>query len=138
MTQAAAQPDNTDYRAGMVRYLVGDVDKAVAFYTEHLRFRLVQQRGPVAILANDPLRLLLSGPGSSGARSLPDGAPQEPGGSNRILLEVTDLDARITELQQQGVTFRNAMEVGPGGKQIQVQDPDGNPIELFEPAETLP
>jgi glyoxylase I family protein len=123
-----------EFRAGTVRYQVKDVDRAVAFYTTKLGFRLVQQRGPVAIIANDPLTLLLSGPGSSGSRPLPDGLAQEPGGSNRLVLQVSDLQARIAVLQQQGASFRNTLEVGPGGKQIQVEDPDGNPIELFQPA----
>ena len=80
------------------------------------------------------LKLILSGPGASGSRALPDGRQQEPGGWNRIVLQVRDLPARITELNKEGVNFRNEMEVGPGGKQIQAEDPDGNPIELFEPA----
>ena len=80
------------------------------------------------------LKLILSGPGASGSRPMPDGRQQEPGGWNRVVLLVKDLPARISELKNQGVRFRNAMEAGPGGKQIQVEDPDGNPIELFEPA----
>jgi glyoxylase I family protein len=80
------------------------------------------------------LKLILSGPGASGSRPMPDGRQQEPGGWNRAVLQVKDLPTLITELENQGVRFRNQMEVGPGGKQIQVEDPDGNPIELFEPA----
>lgn len=80
------------------------------------------------------LKLLLSGPGASGSRRMPDGRQQEPGGWNRIVLQVENLPARIADLQQKGVNFRNAIEAGPGGKQVQVEDPDGNPIELFEPA----
>jgi glyoxylase I family protein len=80
------------------------------------------------------LKLILSGPGASGSRPMPDGRQQEPGGWNRIVLQVQDLSARIAELKKEGVHFRNEMEVGPGGRQIQVEDPDGNPIELFEPA----
>ena len=80
------------------------------------------------------LKLILSGPGASGSRTMPDGRQQEPGGWNRIVLQVEDLPARIADLKNKGVNFRNEMEVGPGGKQIQVEDPDGNPIELFEPA----
>jgi glyoxylase I family protein len=80
------------------------------------------------------LKLILSGPGASGSRPMPDGRQQEPGGWNRVILRVTDLPALITELENQGVRLRNQMEVGPGGKQIQVEDPDGNPIELLEPA----
>jgi glyoxylase I family protein len=79
-------------------------------------------------------QILLSGPGASGSRPLPDGQKQEPGGWNRVVLKVKDLPACITELKKAGVRFRNEMETGPGGRQIQVEDPDGNPIELFEPA----
>ena len=82
------------------------------------------------------LKLILSGPGASGSRALPDGRQQEPGGWNRIVLQVQDLPARIAELNKEGVHFRNEMEVGPGGRQIQLEDPDGNPIELFEPVES--
>ena len=81
------------------------------------------------------LKLILSGPGASGSRPLPDGRQQEPGGSNRIVLQVQDLPTRITKLKMEGVHFRNEMEVGPGGRQIQLEDPDGNPIELFEPTQ---
>ena len=80
------------------------------------------------------LKLILSGPGASGSRPMPDGRQQEPGGWNRVVLLVQDLPARITDLKKQEVHFRNEMEVGPGGRQIQVEDPDGNPIELLEPA----
>jgi glyoxylase I family protein len=80
------------------------------------------------------LKLILSGPGASGSRPIPDGRQQEPGGWNRIVLEVSNLPARIAALKGAGLHFRNEMEVGPGGKQIQLEDPDGNPIELFEPA----
>jgi glyoxylase I family protein len=76
----------------------------------------------------------LSGPGASGSRPLPDGRQQQPGGWNRVVLRVADLSARIDELKHAGVRFRNQMEAGPGGRQIQIEDPDGNPIELFEPA----
>jgi len=81
------------------------------------------------------LKLILSGPGASGSRPMPNGRQQEPGGWNRIILQVHDLPARITELKKEGVHFRNEVEVGPGGRQIQVEDPDGNLIELFEPAQ---
>jgi len=81
------------------------------------------------------LKLILSGPGASGSRPMPSGDAQEPGGWNRVILQVSNLAARIAELKQAGLHFRNEMEVGPGGKQIQLEDPDGNPIELFEPAQ---
>jgi glyoxylase I family protein len=118
-----------------VRYQVTDVARAVAFYTQHLGFELKHQQLPA--FANVSLRdthILLSGPGASGSRPMPDGQQQEPGGWNRVVLRVTDLPKFIAELKKAGVRFRNEMETGPGGRQIQVEDPDGNPIELFEPA----
>jgi glyoxylase I family protein len=118
-----------------VRYQVTDVARAVAFYTDHLGFTLEHQQLPAfASLTLGDVTLLLSGPGASGSRPMPGGASQTPGGWNRVVLRVTDLPAQIDELQNAGVKFRNQMETGPGGRQIQVEDPDGNPIELFEPA----
>ena len=118
-----------------VRYQVKDVARAVAFYTDHLGFRLEHQQLPAfANVSIGDFKLLLSGPGASGSRPIPGGESQEPGGWNRVVLRVTDLPARIDALRAAGVRFRNAMEVGPGGRQIQLEDPDGNPIELFEPA----
>jgi glyoxylase I family protein len=118
-----------------VRYQVKDVSRAVAFYTTHLGFKLEQQQLPAfATLALGDFKLLMSGPGASGSRVLPDGRRQKPGGWNRVVLQVTDLPACIDALQKAGIHFRNTMEVGPGGKQIQLEDPDGNPIELFERA----
>ena len=118
-----------------VRYQVKDVARAAAFYTEHLGFTLEHQQLPAfASVSLGGFTLLLSGPGASGSRPLPGGQAQEPGGWNRVVLRVTDLPARIDALTHAGVRFRNQMEVGPGGRQIQVEDPDGNPIELFEPA----
>jgi glyoxylase I family protein len=118
-----------------VRYQIKDVNRAVAFYTTHLGFTLAHQQGSAfAKVSCGGLDLFLSGPGSSGARPMPDGVAQQPGGWNRIVLRVADLEATIQSLRQAGVPFRNTMEVGPGGKQIQISDPDGNPIELFQPA----
>ncbi len=118
-----------------VRYQVKDVSRSVEFYTQTLGFNLDQQNLPAfAQVSVDNLKLILSGPGASGSRPMPDGRHQEPGGWNRIVLQVEDLPARIAELKTKGVHFRNEMEVGPGGKQVQIEDPDGNPIELFEPA----
>ena len=114
----------------LVRYLVQDLDRSITFYAQRLGFRLTQKAGPVVILTRGNLHLLLSGPESSGARPLPDGRRQSPGGWNRIVLYVEDLDATIAALK--GATFRNDVESGPGGRQIQVEDPDGNPIELHE------
>ncbi len=118
-----------------VRYQVKDVRRSVAFYTGQLGLKLDQQALPAfAQVSIGNLKLILSGPGASGSRPMPDGRSQEPGGWNRVVLQVTDLPARIEALTQAGVHFRNQMEVGPGGRQIQLEDPDGNPIELFEPA----
>ena len=118
-----------------VRYQVKDVNRSLTFYTQQLGFQLdmknLPQFGQVSI---GGLKLVLSGPGASGSRAMPDGRPQEPGGWNRVMLQVENLPMQIAELKNAGVSFRNDMEVGPGGKQIQLEDPDGNPIELFEPA----
>src|SRR5882672_3790254 len=118
-----------------VTYQVKDVQRSISFSPEMLGFHLVSRNLPAfgqASIGN--LKLILSGPGASGSRPTADGGQQEPGGWNRVVLLVKDLPARISELKNQGVRFRNEMEAGPGGKQIQVEDPDGNPIELFEPA----
>lgn len=118
-----------------VRYQVSDVQRSIFFYAQTLGFNLDQQNLPAfGQVSIGDLKLILSGPGASGSRPMPDGRRQEPGGWNRVVLRVEDLPARIAELKKQGVRFRNEMEVGPGGKQVQVEDPDGNPIELFEPA----
>jgi len=118
-----------------VRYQVKDVSRSVKFYTEQLGLKLDMQNLPAfAQVSVGNLKLILSGPGASGSRKMPDGRQQEPGGWNRIILQVDDLPARIETLKKAGLKFRNEMESGPGGKQIQVDDPDGNPIELFEPA----
>jgi glyoxylase I family protein len=118
-----------------VRYQVRDVSRAVAFYTEHLGFKLEHEHLPAfAAVSLDEVDILLSGPEASGSRPMPDGRQQQPGGWNRMVLRVTDLPSLIDVLKQAGLSFRNAMETGPGGKQIQIEDPDGNPIELFEPA----
>ena len=117
-----------------VRYQVKDVQRSIDFYTQNLSFSLDRQNLPAfGQVSFGALKLLLSGPGASGSRSLPNGRQQEPGGWNRVVLQVKDLPGQIAELKNQGVHFRNEMEVGPGGKQIQIEDPDGNPIELFEP-----
>jgi catechol 2,3-dioxygenase-like lactoylglutathione lyase family enzyme len=116
----------------VVRYLVGDVDAAISFYTRHLGFTLEQQMGPAfAIVSRDDLSLWLSGPQSSAARPMPDGRRPEPGGWNRLVVEVDDLEAKVAELRQAGLSFRNEIVTGPGGKQIVLEDGDGNPVELF-------
>ena len=117
-----------------VRYQVKDVGRSIAFYTG-LGFHTEHQQLPAfATLSLDQLKLLLSGPDASGSRPMPDGRRQEPGGWNRIVLRVADLPAVTMALQERGFHFRNRMETGPGGRQVQIEDPDGNPIELFEPA----
>src|SRR5262245_30620707 len=118
-----------------VRYVVADVKRAVGFYTGRLGFKLEHQHLPeFATVAADSLKIHLSGPGASGSRPLPDGERQSSGGSNRVVLRVQELPAVIDELRGAGVSFRNEMESGPAGRQIQVLDPDGNPVELFEPS----
>lgn len=118
--------------AAVVRYQVQDVDRAVAFYTQHLGFQVTQRTGPVAIVSRGDLHLLFSGPASSGSRPMPDGRRQEPGGWNRIVLYVDSISSAIDALTKAGACFRNKVEVGPGGKQILVEDPDGNAVELHE------
>ena len=118
-----------------VRYQVRDVRRAVEFYTNTLGFKLDHEALPAfGQVSIGQLKLVLSGPGASGSRAMPDGRQQEPGGWNRVILHVNDLPAHIAELRKSRARFRNEMEVGPGGRQIQIEDPDGNPIELFEPA----
>ena len=118
-----------------VRYQSTDVQRAADFYTEYLGFKLEHQQLPAfATVSLGGFKLLLSGPGASGSRPMPDGRRQEAGGWNRIVLHVTDVAREIERLKKAGLRFRNEMETGPGGRQIQLEDPDGNPIELFEPA----
>ena len=117
-----------------VRYQVRDVLRSVAFYTRHFGFKLEHQQPPAfASVSLGDSQIILSGPGASGSRPMPDGRKQEPGGWNRVILRVADLPALMQALTDAGVHLRNEMEEGPGGKQVQVEDPDGNPIELFEP-----
>jgi glyoxylase I family protein len=117
------------------RYQSNDVARAVAFYTTHLGFTLKHQQLPAfANVSLGDADILLSGPQASGSRPMPDGRQQSPGGWNRIVLRVSDLPAVIAALRTAGVPFRNEMLTGPGGRQIQIEDPDGNPVELFEPA----
>jgi glyoxylase I family protein len=118
-----------------VRYQVKDVARSVAFYTQRFGFTVRHQQLPAfASLSLGDAQLLLSGPGASGSRPMPGGHQQEPGGWNRVVLHVADLPGFIAELTKAGVRFRNEMETGPAGRQVQVDDPDGNAIELFEPA----
>jgi catechol 2,3-dioxygenase-like lactoylglutathione lyase family enzyme len=118
-----------------VRYLVDDVDKALAFYTGHLDFTVVEAFGSTfAAVAKGDLILWLSGPKTSAARPMPDGRVPEPGGWNRVVIEVDDLAGRVTTMRASGVQFRNAIVSGPGGKQILAEDGCGNVVELFERA----
>jgi len=119
-----------------VRYIVHDVDAAIDFYVTHLGFRLEMHPAPnFAMLFRGELRLLLSAPGGQGGGSqgTPDGRLPEPGGWNRFEIEVDDLDATVATLREAGVTFRNEIVNGIGGRQILVEDPSGNPVELFQP-----
>jgi catechol 2,3-dioxygenase-like lactoylglutathione lyase family enzyme len=118
-----------------VRYMVDDVDAAVAWYTKHLGFTLISSAAPAfADVSLGSLRLLLSGPKSSAGRPMPDGARPGPGGWNRIHLVVDDIAAEVTRLRTAGVQFRNEIVTGPGGSQVLLQDPAGNLVELFQPA----
>lgn len=118
-----------------VRYIVDDVEASVAFYTTHLGFRLLTSALPAfADVARGDLRLLLSGPTSSGGRTLPDGRRPAPGGWNRIHLIVEDLTSEVERLRRAGLSFRSDIVTGPGGSQIVLDDPSGNPVELFQPA----
>ena len=121
----------------MVRYIVNDVDAAITFYTRHLGFRVSAQSGPhFAILAREDLQLVLSppkGPGG-GSQPMPDGRRPEPGGWNLIIMQSSNLERDVEALRKAEVRFRNDIVSGPGGRQILLDDPSGNPVELFEPA----
>jgi catechol 2,3-dioxygenase-like lactoylglutathione lyase family enzyme len=117
-----------------IRYLVSDVEAAVAFYRDRLGFQEDQRFGPaMAIMRRGDLALWLAGPASSAARPLPDGAQPEPGGWNRFVIEVDDIDAIVAALRDAGCRFRGGVVSGPGGRQVVVDDPSGNPVEIFAP-----
>ena len=117
------------------RYLVNEVDTSIEFYTKHLGFELIEQMGPAfAIVARGDLNLWLSGPQTSAARPMPDGRKPEAGGWNRFVMEVDDIESLVASMKSAGVPFRNNIITGPGGKQTLVEDPSGNPIEIFQPA----
>jgi len=139
--QSRKGKDTTGVREGLhldaefhgVRYQAKDVEQSVDFYTRILGFKLEHQQLPAfAAVSLGPLKIFLSGPGASGSRPVA-GQPQEAGGWNRVVLRVPDLAICVQDLEKAQAHFRNTMESGPGGKQIQIEDPDGNPIELFEP-----
>ena len=117
-----------------LRYMVSDVDAAVAFYTEQLGFSLDQNFGPIAMVSKADLQLLLAGPKTSAARPMPDGRIPEPGDWNRLVIQVDDLASLVETLKGEGIPLRNEIISGPGGQQILAEDPSGNPIELFQPA----
>src|ERR1700729_1115284 len=119
-----------------VRYIVNDVDAAIAFYTRHLGFTEVMHPAPAfAMLSRGDLRLVLSAPGGGpgGGQAMPDGTVPAPGGWNRFQLEVADIEAPVAGLREHGPRFRNDIVAGVGGKQVLIEDPSGNPVELFEP-----
>ena len=122
-----------------VRYMVHDVEAAFAFYTGHLGFQVVQHMGTAfASVSKGDLTLWLAGPQSSAGRPMPDGRRPEPGGWNRLVIEVEDLSATVERMKKDGVRFRNDIVIGVGGNQILAEDPSGNPIEIFQPASTRP
>jgi catechol 2,3-dioxygenase-like lactoylglutathione lyase family enzyme len=117
-----------------VRYFVDDVDAAVSFYVQHLGFESVFAKGPFAMIVKDDLTLWISGPKTSAARPMLDGRVPEPGGWNRFVFEVDDIEAVVASMRQAGINFRNDIITGVGGKQILAEDPSGNPIEVFQAA----
>ena len=117
----------------VIRYMVTDVDQSIDFYTRHLGFTLEKKMGPpFAIVTRGDLKLWISGPQASAGRPMPDGRVPEPGGWNRLVIEVEDVAAMVSTLKTAGVRFRNDIVSGPGGSQVLVEDPSGNPIELFQ------
>ena len=135
MAVSVSNPTASSFKVHGVRYQTRDVSRAVAFYTQQLGFELKHQQGDAfATVRCGDVDVFLSGPGSSGARPLPDGQHQHPGGWNRLVLAVTNLQATVESLRARGARFRSDVISGPGGQQIQLLDPDDNPIELFEPA----
>jgi glyoxylase I family protein len=130
MPTAIWRPASTD--DAVVRYQITDLDRGIEFYTGQLGFGLELRAGPIAVVSRGALHLILSAPASSGAQPLAEGQNQQPGGGNRIVLYVDDITAEVDRLRDAGVRFLNDIREGPGGKQIQIADPDGNSIELHE------
>ena len=134
-TKAPKQEEDKPMSTVSIRYMIDDVPAAIQFYTTHLGFSLDLDASPAfASVSRDGVRLLLSGKTSSGRRAMPDGREPVPGGWNRIHIQVDDLDAEVTRLRKAGLTFRNEIVKGPGGSQILLDDPSGNPVELFQAA----
>jgi len=121
-----------------MEYLVKDTEKAIAFYTQRLGFSLVNNFGPFAIVSKADLTLWLADPKTSAAQPMPDGLTPEPGGWNRLMIEVDDIASMVAELKKEGTTFRNEIFTGVGGQQVLIEYPSGNPIELNQPAENRP
>lgn len=118
-----------------IRYIVDDVDAALAFYVDGLGFKLIERMGPpFALVQRDGMRLWLSGAGTSARRPMPDGREPVPGGWNRLVVEVADIEATAEALRASGAAFRNEIISGPGGRQVVIDDPSGNPVEIFQPA----
>jgi predicted enzyme related to lactoylglutathione lyase len=133
----ANQKEGTPVSTVSVRYMIDDVPAAVSFYMTRLGFTLDLDASPAfASVSRDGVRLLLSGKTSSGRRAMPDGREPVPGGWNRIQIQVDDLDAEVKRLSEAGLTFRNEIVTGPGGSQILLDDPSGNPVELFQPGKS--
>jgi catechol 2,3-dioxygenase-like lactoylglutathione lyase family enzyme len=118
-----------------IRYMVNDVEASIQFYTTHLGFSLLEKMGPAfAMIEKDDLQIWLSGPQSSAARPMPDGRMPQPGGWNRFVIQVNDIEGLVTAMKKAGISFRNEIITGPGGKQTLAEDPSGNPIEIFQPS----
>lgn len=118
-----------------IRYMVNDVEASIQFYTTHLGFSLLEKMGPAfGIIEKDDLQIWLSGPQTSAARPMPDGRNPQPGGWNRFVIEVDNIEALVAAMKKAGISFRNEIISGPGGKQILAEDPSGNPIEIFQPS----
>lgn len=118
-----------------IRYMVNDMEASIQFYTTHLGFSLLEKMGPAfAMVEKDDLQIWLSGPQTSAARPMPDGRIPQPGGWNRFVIEVDDIEALVAAMKKAGISFRNEIITGPGGRQILAEDPSGNPIEIFQPA----